>query len=401
MDVYVLLECGTFKKKTSTIRDAGRNHRVKEDELAGQHLKVPSNAIGDGSFSIRLYDDDYLSGDDLIGSYTGNLLEILKGENFAPSVWRRVSQTAVLFRLKLKWGEHECLAGAVDVMVSKSSDGSISVQFQRFTALRDVGAVTDLRDFIDMKPIYWSIAALVTYYVVGVLFYALYPSALRGNTTSTVVEYECVDGQLLKTSFTVNDVLPSDNMRASCDQSLNNESWSDCSGFADALYFTTATLTTVGYGDMSPKHADAAGLLFASLFALVGVAFIALGLGIVAGFVMDRQNALEERIREAGGPADKSPELKKCEKNCRCCFFDTTRSVLKAIIALSLTLAIGMLFYYVELVVGQGIDPENLSSDGVSESMFIKLLYYATITSTTIGFVVAFSLLCNIPTTPL
>jgi voltage-gated potassium channel Kch len=59
------------------------------------------------------------------------------------------------------------------------------------------------------------------------------------------------------------------------------EGWS----FLDSLYFSDVTLTTVGYGDLSPS--TAAGKVFTILYVFVG-------LGIVLGFV----NAVAERSQE-------------------------------------------------------------------------------------------------------
>jgi len=53
-------------------------------------------------------------------------------------------------------------------------------------------------------------------------------------------------------------------------------------GYLDSLYFSVVTLTTVGYGDLSP--CTAAGKIFTILYIFVG-------LGIVLGFV----NAVAER----------------------------------------------------------------------------------------------------------
>ena len=54
--------------------------------------------------------------------------------------------------------------------------------------------------------------------------------------------------------------------------------------------------------------------------------------------------------------------------------------------AIASTLTFGCVFYYIELTVGQGVTSEDLRRAMPPENMFVKVLYFATITSTTIGF---------------
>lgn len=58
----------------------------------------------------------------------------------------------------------------------------------------------------------------------------------------------------------------------------------------DSLYFSVVTVSTVGYGDLVPS--TDLGKWFAILYMLVGIALIGLALGIVGGFLMQRQEAL-------------------------------------------------------------------------------------------------------------
>lgn len=69
-------------------------------------------------------------------------------------------------------------------------------------------------------------------------------------------------------------------------------------GYLDSLYFSVVTLTTVGYGDLSPS--TVAGKIFTILYIFVG-------LGIVLGFVnavaersLERRGEIRERRRRRG-----------------------------------------------------------------------------------------------------
>jgi voltage-gated potassium channel len=56
-------------------------------------------------------------------------------------------------------------------------------------------------------------------------------------------------------------------------------------GWLDAFYFTIITLTTVGYGDMSPS--TPAGKLFTIFYVLIGLGIIATLIGTVANLVSE------------------------------------------------------------------------------------------------------------------
>lgn len=62
-------------------------------------------------------------------------------------------------------------------------------------------------------------------------------------------------------------------------------------GWIDALYFCVITLTTVGYGDLSPQ--TPIGKLFTVVYILVGLGLLAAFIGYVA------QNA-RENVQESG-----------------------------------------------------------------------------------------------------
>lgn len=66
--------------------------------------------------------------------------------------------------------------------------------------------------------------------------------------------------------------------------------------FFDAVYWSTVTLTTVGYGDLCP--ATDLGRLISMLSSLFGVAVIALPSGIITASYLDELRKIKERQKE-------------------------------------------------------------------------------------------------------
>jgi hypothetical protein len=67
----------------------------------------------------------------------------------------------------------------------------------------------------------------------------------------------------------------------------------------DALYFTVVTITTVGYGDVNGDYGlvdTSQDKLFTSIFVLLGVGIIGAAVGVVLGAILDREDALAERL---------------------------------------------------------------------------------------------------------
>lgn len=65
--------------------------------------------------------------------------------------------------------------------------------------------------------------------------------------------------------------------------------------YIDALYFSAATMTTVGYGDITPK--TDIGKIFTIVYAFAGVAIALYGLSIIAAhFVEVREEFWLERL---------------------------------------------------------------------------------------------------------
>ena len=82
------------------------------------------------------------------------------------------------------------------------------------------------------------------------------------------------------------------------------EGWS----WVDSIYFTTATLTTVGFGDIHPTHD--ASKLFTVVFVLSGVSFVLFSLTIIAETyftyghhrIENRVNEVRDRLRRNRRP---------------------------------------------------------------------------------------------------
>lgn len=63
---------------------------------------------------------------------------------------------------------------------------------------------------------------------------------------------------------------------------MSLENWS----FVDAFYYTVATMTTVGFGDLTPTHAGSR--FVATLYMLLSVPFTLIAIGLVVEAVHDR-----------------------------------------------------------------------------------------------------------------
>ncbi|MBN2067621.1 MAG: two pore domain potassium channel family protein [Candidatus Diapherotrites archaeon] len=80
------------------------------------------------------------------------------------------------------------------------------------------------------------------------------------------------------------------------------EQWS----FVDSFYFTTTTLTTIGYGDLTPTT-DLSKVVTV-FFALSGVATFLYALSVIAVFSIQKGQSFEEReIRKVKGMLRKLP----------------------------------------------------------------------------------------------
>merc|ERR1712137_373069 len=83
-----------------------------------------------------------------------------------------------------------------------------------------------------------------------------------------------------------------------------NQAEEDQWSMLDCLYFSVVTVSTVGYGDLTPT--TSLGRWFAIFYMLVGIGLVGLALGIVGGFLMARQEALLMKAVETAGKKRKA-----------------------------------------------------------------------------------------------
>jgi len=64
-----------------------------------------------------------------------------------------------------------------------------------------------------------------------------------------------------------------------------------------SVYFTVSVFTTVGYGDISPASSNA-GMIFTVFFALYGIVILGIFLGVVGDYVVNKEKAVVENLKE-------------------------------------------------------------------------------------------------------
>jgi len=121
-----------------------------------------------------------------------------------------------------------------------------------------------------------KVGIIILYLAVGILFYHVGDVIHKGCTESTLLT-RCGDGSLA--------LLADNSTYAECVLSCT-ESWS----IIDALYFSMVTMSTVGYGDLTPGDSWEARL-FTCFFIIVGIAGPFLIISIELGGLLNRMEA--------------------------------------------------------------------------------------------------------------
>ena len=84
----------------------------------------------------------------------------------------------------------------------------------------------------------------------------------------------------------------------------NNESWS----YVDSFYFSTITLTTVGYGDLVPTKDSSK--IFISIYAIFGISVMLYVLGSVVGRLVVEQEQLFLKLVSSINNLRYNPDLR-------------------------------------------------------------------------------------------
>ncbi|EGD74790.1 hypothetical protein PTSG_07023 [Salpingoeca rosetta] len=143
--------------------------------------------------------------------------------------------------------------------------------------------------------------------------------------------------------------------------------------FVDAFYFTTVTLSTVGYGDVHPEQQKSK--LFTSVFILFGVIVVGYCVGVVVVELHEVQHhQTKEQLARAElelfEPASVIRDCADTEQPPIRRICTELRPVIKAALIMLLTIGIGMVI---------------ISLDN-PQSSFADALYFASVSVTTVGY---------------
>mmetsp|Transcript_5041 Transcript_5041/g.6528 ORF Transcript_5041/g.6528 Transcript_5041/m.6528 type:complete len:334 (+) Transcript_5041:72-1073(+) len=142
--------------------------------------------------------------------------------------------------------------------------------------------------------------------------------------------------------------------------------------FTDATYFLMVTLTTVGYGDLTPT--SQASRLFTLFFVLFGIAIVAVALVEIAEYIMKQRGALLKKtqadIIKKAGADEESVRVKTSNP-----FWERAKAFVHAHPIIGVTVNFGLY-----AVITGGIYA------GIENWAFMDGVYFSIITGTTVGY---------------
>ncbi|MES1907563.1 MAG: hypothetical protein MHM6MM_000660 [Cercozoa sp. M6MM] len=255
-----------------TLEETGEAHETAVQWGKGHHFAFPPE---DGTFEFALPAPDEESNSPLIlhtSSSSTLRLECLEREiggdtmigvavvDLSPVTAYPGAERRMQARLTTTGDFHAQFCGHV-VFTAQLADDKLRVRVKSCASLRDIHA-TDVSDVAssNRSAVYCSLAVLV-YLAIGTLYYATH-------------------------------------------ERLN---W----GVAKALYFSVTTLTTIGYGDLSPETAGTR--VFTAIYIAVGVSMIAFALSVVGSRVLEGEEEAVAKLL-AGDVQSSSNEKNKAKK---------------------------------------------------------------------------------------
>lgn len=339
MDVFVRIRIGTEKRQTSLCVNGGQACSWKPDPEADEKenskiknkliFKVPGLLKAHPNFTIEAFEVDGLS-IDCIGREHYTLSEAFREDDGDRKIHKRL---LIL--------HHELFAGAIELVIDQiDDDNEVHFEILKTLELRNPDERTSVRGVIDWACFGYASLLLLLYYILGCVFYSQYPYALTGSdNVCCVAEERDVNG--------VNATLQEGN----CDDGIGS--------FANAFYWSTCTITTIGYGDLSLTEPGAR--LFTVFLAVFGLVVVSIFLGVF----QDTIDACNEKTQMKREELQQGPS--KTEK-----FFSSQSGRILQ----------GVLFVLTMLLVNALL----LAIDSGYTLTFEHVLYYAAITATSIGY---------------
>ena len=229
MDIFIQVRIGDECERTSLCVNGGSNCSWRPDpEMPDEEndkirnklvFNKPGLLIEHPEFIIEAYEVDGLS-KDLVGRQTFSLADAFREDDGDRRIHKRVS---ILY--------DELFAGSIELIIDQKNDADeVHFEILGTLELRNPDATDKLRGYIDWNCFGIASAMLFLYYVIGCVFYSVYPYALTSDE-----DICCIDNSSTGSLGPWNGTLQE----------------GGCSGgagsFANAFYWSTCTITTIGY----------------------------------------------------------------------------------------------------------------------------------------------------------